>query len=318
MIRLLISESSILLKSKLNNYTNDVLESKNEFNYCVFDFEETSLDDIITTLESPSFFGEKKVIVCKNPYFFKDEKMKLPFENNLEQFLKYLSNPNPDNDLIVVCPEKYYNNKNKYFNALSKVSEVENLLFEDEKDFTNYANMLLKGTKISLDNDAKNLLINRCLGDVCKLEREIAKLSLYPEKIDVDIINKMVAKPLEDDVFELSNAILKKDHKQIMQIYNDLKLLKIEPINLISLLANQFRLMLQVSILKNQNLTDNEIATTLNVHPYRIKLAKQYIQQNYSLNTIKNILLDLSDLDYKIKIGEYDRYVDFELFLATK
>ena len=39
---------------------------------------------------------------------------------------------------------------------------------------------------------------------------------------------------------------------------------------------------------------------------------------NYSLNDLKKILIDLSTLDSKIKSGEYDRYVDFEMFLASK
>ena len=40
--------------------------------------------------------------------------------------------------------------------------------------------------------------------------------------------------------------------------------------------------------------------------------------QNYNVNDVKNILVDLATLDAKIKTGENDRYVDFELFLATK
>ena len=79
MIKLLISEPSLILKAKLNEYTQQVIEEKDEFNYCVFDFEETPLDEIIDTLQSPSFSSEKKVVVCKNPYFIKDGKIKNGF-----------------------------------------------------------------------------------------------------------------------------------------------------------------------------------------------------------------------------------------------
>lgn len=317
MIRIIISENSILLNSKLNAYTKEIIAEKDDFNYAVFDFEETPLEDIIATLDSPSFLGDKKMVIAKNPYFFKDEKIKLPFENKIDDLLNYVSNPNPDNDFIIVCPSKYYNAKNKYFSQISKVAEVENLLFEDENDFVNYAKVLISQVNIKMNDKAQKILIERCLGDVCKLEREIAKLALYPDELDEEIVSKMVSKPLENDVFELSNALLQKDHKKIMQVYNDLKLLKIEPIALISLLANQFRLMIQVGILKKKNKTENEIATLLNVHPYRVKLSGQYLR-SYSLNDVKKILVSLADLDYKIKTGEYDRYVDFELFLATK
>ena len=55
----------------------------------------------------------------------------------------------------------------------------------------------------------------------------------------------------------------------------------------------------------------------MQVHPYRVKLAKDY-SNNYNLNDVKKIMVDLATLDAKIKTGENDRYVDFELFLATK
>jgi hypothetical protein len=38
MVRLIISEPSLLLKAKLNEYTFEVIDEKDEFNYCVFDF----------------------------------------------------------------------------------------------------------------------------------------------------------------------------------------------------------------------------------------------------------------------------------------
>lgn len=317
MIKLIISEPSILLKAKLNSIVNEVIDEKNDFNYNVFDFEETPVDEIIDALQMPSFGSDKKVVVCKNPYFIKDNKVKLAFENNLELLDKYIDNPNPDSELIIICPKKYYSGKSKFINKIAKKHFVENLLFEDEEEFISYGNQLISKANIKIDSKASSILFERCNSDVCKLEREIAKLSLYAEPITVDIIKKMVSRPLEDDVFELSNALLCKDHQKIMRIYNDLKLLKVEPVQLIALLANQFRLILQVGILKKENKKEPDIATLLAVHPYRVKLASRHLV-NYNLEEVKQVLIDLAQLDVKIKKGEADRYIDFELFLSTK
>ena len=317
MIRLLISEPSLILKGKLNQYTKNVIEEKDEFNYNVFDFEENSFEEIVDALQTPSFSSLKKVVVCKNPYFIKDSKIKLPFTNDIKTLEEYINNENPDSEWIIICTKKYFVGKSKFINLISKVGEVENLLFEDENEFIAYGNNLIEKTKINIDSKAKEILYERCAGDVCKLEREIAKLAIFNDKIDSDIIIKMVSRPLEDDVFELSNALLNKDHKRIMKLYNDLKLLKMEPINLIALLANQFRLIMQVLILRKENKKEAEIATFLEVHPYRVKMAIKH-GNNYSLNDVKKILIDLATLDAKIKTGEADRYIDFELFLATK
>ena len=317
MIKLLISEPSLILKAKLKEYTKQVIEEKDDFNYCVFDFEETPFDEIIDTLQSPSFSSEKKVVICKNPYFIKPEKIKLPFENNIDDLTKYIENENPDTLWIIICPKRYFSAKSKFINLINKHGEVENLLFEDVNEFNSYGLKLISKTNLDINDKATSLLLQRCADDVCKLEREIAKLALYNDFIDEKVIDKMVSRPLEDDVFELSNALMNKDHKKIMKIYSDLKLLKVEPIQLIALLANQFRLMLQAVILKKESKTEQEIATILQVHPYRIKLSLKNVV-NYPLEDIKQILIDLSTLDSKIKTGEYDRYVDFEMFLASK
>lgn len=317
MIRLLISDPSLILQSKISEYSRQVIEEKNDFNYCTFDFELNSLEEIIECLQSPAFGSEKKVVICKNPYFFKDNKIKLPFVNDLSLLEKYLYHPNEDSELIIVCYKNYFSSKSKFYTILTKVGVIENLLFENFSDLKNYAEILKEKMQLAMDGEALELMVRRCDLDVCRLEREMTKLSLYGGIITKEVVSQMVARPMEDDVFELSNALLKKDRKNIMRIYSDLKLLKIEPIYLISLLANQFRLMLQVAILKKTNKTDAEIANLLSVHPYRIKLANDYCRQ-YPLQQVKDILCQLATLDYDIKIGKKDRYIDFELFLATK
>ena len=62
--------------------------------------------------------------------------------------------------------------------------------------------------------------------------------------------------------------------------------------------------------------SNDEIATTLNIHPYRVKLAAENTRK-YSLNQVKKFLITLSNLDIDIKRGVKDRYIDFEIFLAT-
>ena len=318
MVILLVGDKSLLLTKKLNEYTSQVIDEKDEFNYQVFDMEETPIDEIIDNFNMPSFTSLKKVVVLKNPYFIDNEKQKLPFNNDLELFKDYLNNQNPDCEVIILCSKARYNPKSKYITLIKNAGgKVEELLLDDRNEFATYANALLKQLNVNIERKAFDILIDRCLGDVCKLEREIVKLSTYGDLITTDVAAAMVPVPLEDDVFELTNALLMKDRSKIMRIYNDLKLLKIEPINLIALLETQFRLIMEVYILKNKGLDDDTIASTLGVHPYRVKVTRKY-QMHYSLNDVKDTLVSLSELDINIKNGVADRYVDFELFLATK
>lgn len=315
MIHLLISEPSLLLNATINKIVQETLKEKNEFNFVSLDFLSSSLEDILENLQSSSLFDGKKIIVVKNPYFFVDTKIKLPFNNDLSLFENYLYNPNENCEFIVICPKKYYNPKNKYFTIIQSIGEVNNLLIENLEDRKAYALELLKQANLEIENKALDLLVSRCL-EITQLEKEIAKLILYNQKIDENVIETMVSEPLEDNVFELSNALLKKDSKKVMKVYTDLKKQKVEPIQLISMLSNQLRLLIEVSILKDKYRYDEDLAKILNVHPYRIKLARENTRK-FTLTQIKKMLIDLAQLDIDIKKGSKDRYIDFEIFLAS-
>lgn len=315
MIHLLISEPSLLLNATINKIVQETLKEKNEFNFVSLDFLSSSLEDILENLQSSSLFDGKKIIVVKNPYFFVDTKIKLPFNNDLSLFENYLYNPNENCEFIIICPKKYYNPKNKYFTIIQSIGEVNNLLIENLEDRKAYALELLKQANLEIENKALDLLVSRCL-EITQLEKEIAKLILYNQKIDENVIETMVSEPLEDNIFELSNALLKKDSKKVMKVYTDLKKQKVEPIQLISMLSNQLRLLIEVSILKDKYRYDEDLAKILNVHPYRIKLARENTRK-FTLTQIKKMLIDLAQLDIDIKKGSKDRYIDFEIFLAS-
>lgn len=315
MIHLLISEPSLLLNATINKIVQETLKEKNEFNFVSLDFLSSSLEDILENLQSSSLFDGKKIIVVKNPYFFVDTKIKLPFNNDLSLFENYLYNPNENCEFIIICPKKYYNPKNKYFTIIQSIGEVNNLLIENLEDRKAYALELLKQANLEIENKALDLLVSRCL-EITQLEKEIAKLILYNQKINENVIETMVSEPLEDNVFELSNALLKKDSKKVMKVYTDLKKQKVEPIQLISMLSNQLRLLIEVSILKDKYRYDEDLAKILNVHPYRIKLARENTRK-FTLTQIKKMLIDLAQLDIDIKKGSKDRYIDFEIFLAS-
>ena len=56
-----------------------------------------------------------------------------------------------------------------------------------------------------------------------------------------------------------------------MEIYNEMLKQKEEPIAIIITLANQIRIMFQSKKLYSLGYKENEIATTLNIHPFRVK-----------------------------------------------
>ena len=129
---------------------------------------------------------------------------------------------------------------------------------------------------------------------------------------DKDII-QMVQKPLDDNVYQLIEAVIKKDKKGTFACYNDLKIINLQPSYLVSLLISKFQELYNVQVLTKSGLNQNDISNLFNVSSgrayYMIKNAK-----SISINEIKNNLEYLNKLEYEIKSGKVDQALGLELY----
>ena len=134
------------------------------------------------------------------------------------------------------------------------------------------------------------------------------------KKITKEDIEDVITNNLEKNIFELTNAIVNKEKSRVIEIYNQLIKSGEDPIKLIVTLSNQFRLIMQVKLMRTGGYSEKEIVTTLKEHPYRISLAMKSI---YNIEDIKDILLKLSNLDYEIVTGKTDKFFGLEMFLLN-
>ena len=197
---------------------------------------------------------------------------------------------------------------------LCKVYECKKV---ENYNLNNVLNDYIKEKGFKINNSDINLIISKVGTDLSYLISEIDKLLMYKnddKSINSEDIEKVIVKSLENNVFALTNAIMNNEKNKMFDIYNDLIKVGEDPTKLLIILSNQFRLLLQVKLMKENGYTDNEMISTIKEHPYRIKLAKE---TNYSKTKLIKFIKSLSELDYKIKSGNIDRYLGFELFLLN-
>lgn len=148
------------------------------------------------------------------------------------------------------------------------------------------------------------------------LESESEKLKVYKfdskkiDEEDIEIINKTI----DMDIFNLIDNIVLKNKKEAILSYNEMVKCGEEPIKILIMLASQFRLMLQVKLLNKKGYLEKDMASTLNIHPYRIKLALQK-SRNFTEEELMGFMMNLADLDSKIKQSEIDKKLALELFI---
>ena len=118
-------------------------------------------------------------------------------------------------------------------------------------------------------------LVKMAGDNLLHLSTEIVKMATYLSgkgDITADVIQSLVPRTPEMDVFRLTDAYVTGKIADTVSIYHDLLRNGEEPIMLTSLIASQIRLMIHVGYLRKKGYQQHQIAKTLSVHPYRVKL----------------------------------------------
>lgn len=311
MIYLLYGQDNFLInkeiKSILKKENIDAL-SLNEY-----DLNNDLLEDVILDCETISLFGNKKGIIINNSYIFTAKKNSI--EQKLDTLEQYLEAPNPDTIMIFTLNEDKLDERKKLVKTIKKRAEVKAL--DSTTNTISIAKEMFGDYKIS--NADLNLLVDRIGKNLSLLEQEINKIMVYKgEEKEItrsDIIN-LTNKNIDVDIFKLIEAVIKKDKKTALEIYYEMLKYNEEPIKIIIMLANQFRIIYQSKEMYQKGYTEADIAKTLDIHPYRIKLALQN-SRNYHAKALLEYIKKLANLDINIKKGNIDKCIGLELFIIN-
>lgn len=309
MIHIINGNDEFLIKKKVN----ELISSFNDATVVNYDGKNVKFNilEVIDECNMQDLFNPYKIVLVNNPQFFC---AKHSLDDKASKCLiDYSFNSNPCTELI------FYGNfdvdkRKKFFKELSKHARYEEINKMDDRSFKAYMREYLKKHPLNIDNNALNNFINMMPNDLLLFHNEVQKLALYPDFIDNDVLKKLVNFPLEDNIFQLTNALVSKNIKQAFHTWNDLKIQKIEPIQIILITASQFRFMLQVRVLMNQGYNEDKIAKTLKAHPYRIKITMSNVMMTSSKKLL-GILSSLANLDQSVKKGQIDAKQGLEKFM---
>ena len=112
-------------------------------------------------------------------------------------------------------------------------------------------------------------------------------------EITEDLIELLVPRTPEMDVFRLTDSYVAGNIGKTISIYHDLLRNGEEPIMLTSLIAGHIRLMIHVQSLRKKGYQQQQIAKTLHVHPYRVKLMMENRNIPNEKQVVSNILKNL-------------------------
>lgn len=284
--------------------------SKNidEMNISKYDLNNDMLSLALEDAKTMSLFGDKKIVIIDNANMFTGITSK-----DSEKIEDYLNHINENTILIFIVHNDKLDSRKKITKLIKEKGKIKE--FNDELDSTNLVRRLFKDYNI--EYSTIKLLIDRVGNNPLILQNEINKIKIYKENdktiTDEDILN-LTVKLIEIDIFKLIDYIIKKDKEKALELYYEMLKMNEEPIKIVVILANQFRIMYQSKELLKKGYSEKDIASILKIHPYRVKLAIQN-SRNYTSETLLKHLNNLADIDIGIKTGTLNKDLALELFI---
>jgi len=284
----------------------------------VFDYEEGNFKaNLLDILGMPNLLNPKRLVIIKNLIAGASETER---DAVLDYFKKNTSVAD-DTDLVVVFFENNLPRKtNALFKFLDKSAKSQNFEKLTGAKISQWAMKRLKefDPQSSIASSALEKLIAFSGGDTQAINSEIQKLVSFADGkiISDDDVEKLVNANINIKIFDTIDALGNNNKKQAAGLLHEHLKRGEDPFYLFSMFIYQFRNLLKVADLKEKGMSnDYEISRISGLHPFVVK--KSLIQlRNFTLDKLKNIYTELTELDTKIKTGKIDIRLALDKFIV--
>lgn len=306
-------EESLIIKNKIDRLIKEI--KVDEYNINVYDLDEVSIEKVIQDAITMPFMSNKKVVHCKNPRFLTSE-ISLS-EKEMDALNNYLKSPLESTYFIVDANTLKLDERKeivKRFKSIPNANETKEL---SDIEIAGWIKRQCTINNVDIKEEAVRAFYNMVGKNMINAKNEIDKLISYVGPngiITTDVVNKVVVKEIQNDVFSLSNAIIEQNKPKIINIYRDLIDSGNDIYYLFSLVSKSMREIFIVNTILLEGYKQADVARMMKVSSgrayYMVRNAK-----NLDIKLVEEYIKRLGNLDFQIKSGKVDIKAGFELFL---
>ena len=289
--RYLFSGSDYYLTSILVKGLIKVLNIDNpDFNITRFEDQTFDFDKIYESIQTLPVFADKKLTIVDLTNAKKKDILHLDtLTNNIDSIPS-------DSYIVIIVGTNTVDGLDK-----NKFTVVDTSSADDSFLLNRISLVVTKGAGKSIDKTAATMLIEYSNRDLGKITTEAKKLVAYVGDnpvITVQDVKDIVEKTLDFQIYELTNALGKKDAMTTYTIINSMKEKKGEFQGVVALIYNYFRRLLHVSLAKGKDMS--ALAQDLGVKEGAIKFAITQ-EKMFGAMKLKNICDLCMKYDYETK-----------------
>jgi len=277
------------------NAISDLLEesvlsdAEKEFNQTILYGGETDVLSVVSEAKRYPMMSPYNLVIIKEAQNLK----------KIEDLVDYVSNPSPTTILVVCYKHKSIDGRSNF----SKISKKKGVFFKSKKLYDNqiipWIEAYLKDRNFSISPKAAFMLKESVGDQLSKLSNELDKLMLNLSegaKIDEQMVEAFVGLSKDYNVFELINALGRKDVLKVNRISEVFgKNEKNYP--LAKMLPMIYRFFSQLMLVHaHQKASDRELAAKIGVHPFFVKDHRN-AANSYSIKKIARVMSFLRKAD---------------------
>ncbi|MFV0361740.1 MAG: DNA polymerase III subunit delta [Suipraeoptans sp.] len=306
-VYLFYGEEDYLKKQYRDKMRRRIISPDDTVNYNYFEGKSADSKEIISLANTMPFFAEKRLVIAENTGFFKTS------NDELAEFITNI----PDTVCIIFI-EKDIDKRGKLYKAVSKVGRIVEMAIQDDKTIMYWIAAQVKAEGKRIKEKTARYFIEKAGRDMNTLGQELEKLFSYTidkEEITTEDIDSIVTTHIQNNIFDMVEAVSSGNQKKALNLYDDLLVLKEPPMRILFLLGRQFKILYEVKQMHKRGYDKTQIAKKIGLHPY---VAGKYMAQcrGFKSARLREAMEDAVVVEQKVKTGNLQDVMSVELFIV--
>lgn len=307
-VYLLFGEEEFLKKS-YKNRLKEAIVGDDTMNYHYFEGKGLDVQEVISLADTMPFFGERRLIQIEDSGFFKQA---------AEALAAYL--PGMPDTTCLLFVESEVDKRNKMYKKVKELGYAAELGRQNGGQLAAWAGGILQKEGRNITRNTMELLLSKTGDDMENIRMELEKLISYTMGRDVITdrdIEEICTVRVTNKIFDMVTAIVNRQTRKAMDLYEDLLTLKEPPMRILFLIARQFNQILSVRELMAKGLDKGSIASKLKLQPF---VAGKVMQQAkaFSREQILSYVNLCVDFEEAVKTGRLGDQLAVELLITKK
>lgn len=258
-VYLLYGEEAFL-KNSYKNKLKEAVVGDDTMNFSCFEGKNLNVDELIRMADTMPFFTDKRLILVEESGFFK---------GSADVVAAYL--PAMPDTTCLVFVESQVDKRSRMFKKVKEIGYAAEMERQDVSQLAKWAAGLLTKEGRKITGRTMELFLSKTGDDMEHIRTELDKLISYTAERDVitdDDVETICTVRVTNKVFDMVTAIVNRQTRKAMDLYEDLLTLKEPPMRILFLIARQFNQLLQVKELMGKGMDKSAIASRLKLQPF--------------------------------------------------